>query len=85
LKTQLQEAKIIEEVILKQLNDREQDCENIEDEIDLLKGELEKEKKQSRFTDNSKILDNILKSKKSPNDKKILGYHQKFNLYNTKY
>jgi hypothetical protein len=44
LKSQLLEDKRIEEVILKQLNDREQVCEKLEDEIELLKGELEKEK-----------------------------------------
>ena len=45
LRTQLQEAKIIEEFILKQLNDSEQDYENLEDETVLLKREIEKEKK----------------------------------------
>jgi len=37
LKTQIQEAKIIEEIILKQLNDREQYYDKLEDEIVLLK------------------------------------------------
>jgi hypothetical protein len=69
LKTQLQEAKRIEEVILKQLNDREQDCEKLEAEIVLLKGEIEKEKKQSRFENSSKILNDILNNQRSPNDK----------------
>jgi hypothetical protein len=80
LKTQLQEAKIIEEVILKQLNDREQDCENLEAEIILLKGEIEKEKKQSRFENSSKILNDIINSQRSPSNKTGLGYDQnKFN------
>jgi hypothetical protein len=69
LKTQLQEAKRIEEVILKQLNDREQDYENLEDEIVLLKREIEKEKKQSKFENSSKILNDILNNQRSPNDK----------------
>jgi hypothetical protein len=49
LKSRFLEAKIIEEVILKQLNDREKVCENLEAEIELLKVELEKEKKGSKF------------------------------------
>jgi hypothetical protein len=69
LKTQLQEAKIIEEVILKQLNDREQDYEKLEAEIVLLKREIEKEKKQSKFENSSNILNGILNNQRSPNDK----------------
>jgi hypothetical protein len=77
LKTQLQEAKRIEEVILKQLNDREQDCEKLEAEIVLLKREIEKEKKQSRFENSSKILNDILNNQRSPSNKTGLGYDQK--------
>jgi hypothetical protein len=62
---------------LKQLNDREQNYENIEVKIVLLKREIEKEKKQSKFENNSKILNDNLKNKRSPNDKtRILGYDQ---------
>jgi hypothetical protein len=74
LKSQLLEAKRIEEVILKQLNDREQVCKKLEDEIELLKGEFEKEKKRSKFENSSKILDEILSSQRSPNNKISLGY-----------
>jgi hypothetical protein len=45
LKSQLLEAKIIEEVILNLLSDREKVCEKLEAKIELLKVELEKEKK----------------------------------------
>jgi hypothetical protein len=76
LKSQLLEAKRIEEVILKQLNDREQVCEKLEAEIELLKGEFEKEKKGSKFENSSKILDEILSSQRSPNNKTGLGYTQ---------
>ena len=76
MKTQLQESKIIEEVILKQLNDREQDCEKLEAEIVLLKREIENEKKQSRFENSSKILNDILNIQRSPNYKTWLGYDQ---------
>ena len=39
--------------------------------------ELEKEKKLSKFENNSKILDDIINNKKSSNDKIGLGYDQK--------
>jgi hypothetical protein len=76
LKYQLLEAKRIEEVILNQLNDREQVCEKLEVGIELLKGELEKEKKGSKFENSSNILDKILSSQRSPNHKTHLGYTQ---------
>jgi uncharacterized coiled-coil protein SlyX len=49
LKTQLQEAKRIEEVISKQLNEKEQNCEKLEAEIVLLKRKLEKGNNQSKI------------------------------------
>jgi deoxyribodipyrimidine photolyase len=76
LKYELQEEKRIEEVILKQLTDREQVCKKLEDEIMLLKGELEKEKKESKFENSSKILDEIINSQRLPNNKTSLGYTQ---------
>jgi hypothetical protein len=77
LKTQLQEAKIIEKVISKQLNENQLDCEKLEDEIVFLKRELEKGNNQSRFENNSRILDDILNSKRSSRNKSGLGYDQK--------
>jgi hypothetical protein len=76
LKTQLQEAKIIEEVISKQLNEKQQDCEKLEAEIVFLKRELEKGNNQSRFENSSKILDDILNSQRSSSNKTGLGYDQ---------
>jgi hypothetical protein len=69
LKTQLQESKRIEEILTEQLNEKQQDCEKREAEIVLLKKELEKGKNHSRFENSSKILDDILNSQRSPNDK----------------
>jgi hypothetical protein len=76
LKSQLLEANKIEEVILQQLNDKKQVCEKLEAEIKLLKSEIEKEKKGSQFGNSSKILDEILSSQRSPNNKTGLGYTQ---------
>jgi len=69
LKTQLQEARRNEEVLNKQLNEKQQDCKNIEIEIVELKRELEKGDNQSRFENSSKILNGIINSQISPNDK----------------
>jgi DNA repair exonuclease SbcCD ATPase subunit len=76
LKSQLLEDNKIEEVILQQLNDKKQVCEKLEAEIKLLKSEIEKEKKGSQFGNSSKILDEIISSQRSPNNKTGLGYTQ---------
>jgi hypothetical protein len=65
LKTQLQEFKRIEEVISKQITEKQLDYEKLEDEIVCLKRELEKGNKQSRFKKNSRILDDILNNQRS--------------------
>jgi hypothetical protein len=74
LKTQLQETKRKEEILNKELNEKQQICKILEDEIVQLKGKLEKEDIQSKFENNSKILNNILSSQRSSNDKTGLGY-----------
>jgi hypothetical protein len=76
LKSQLLEANTIEEVILQQLNDKKQVCEKLEAEIKPLKSEIEKEKKGSQFENSSKILDEIINSQRSLNNKTGLGYTQ---------
>jgi hypothetical protein len=76
LKSQLLEANKIEEVILQQLDDKKQICEKLEAEIKMLKSEIEKENKGSQFENSSKILDEILSSQRSPNNKTGLGYTQ---------
>jgi hypothetical protein len=65
LRNQLQEAKIIEEVISKRLNEKQIDCEKLEDEIVFLKRELEKGNNQSRFFFFLRILDGILNIQRS--------------------
>jgi hypothetical protein len=77
LKTQLQEAKRIEEVLTKQLNEKQQDYEKQEAETVLLKKELAKGKNHSIFENSSKILDDIPNSQRSPMDKRGLGYDKK--------
>jgi hypothetical protein len=77
LKTELEETKRIEEVILKQLNDKKKNCEKLEVEIVVLKRELEKGKNHLGFENNSKNLKNILTSKISPSNKTVFGYDTK--------
>jgi hypothetical protein len=55
---------------------KKQVCEKLEAEIKLLKSEIEKEKKGSQFENSSKILDEIISSQRSPNNKTGLGYTQ---------
>jgi hypothetical protein len=69
LKTQLQETKIKEEILNKELNEIQQICMVLEDERVQLKGKLEKEDIRSKFENNSRILNNILISHISSNDK----------------
>jgi hypothetical protein len=77
LKTQLQEAKRIEEVLSKQLNDKEQNCETLEAEIVLLRRKLEKGIDLSKFEISSKILDDILDSQRPSSNKNGLCYDHK--------
>ena len=77
MKTQLQEAKRIEEVIREQLNEKKKDCEKLEDEIILLRKKLEKGTIQSRLENNSKILDDILNSQRPSSNKTRFTFDQK--------
>jgi hypothetical protein len=74
LNNQLQETKIKEEILNKELNEKHQTCKILEDEIIQLKGKLEKGDIQSKFENNSKILNNILSSQRSSTDKTGLRY-----------
>jgi hypothetical protein len=76
LKSHLVEANKIEEVILKQLNDKKQVCEKLEVEIKLLKSEIEKRKNGSQFGKSSKILDEIICIQRPPKNNTSLGYTQ---------
>jgi hypothetical protein len=58
----------------KKLNEKQQTCKKFENEITKLKGKLTKEGSQSKFENNSKILNNIISSQRSSNDKKELRY-----------
>jgi hypothetical protein len=74
---QLKETKIIKEVIIKQLNEKQREFEKIQAEIVHMKKELEKGNNQSRFEDSSKILNDILNNQIPSSNNSGLGYDQK--------
>ena len=74
LKTQLQEAKNIEEDLDLQLIKRIQEYERLGGEIMHLRKKFDEESNKSKFENNSKTLDEILSSQISLRDKSGLGY-----------
>jgi hypothetical protein len=76
LKTQLEETKRREEVVRNQLNKREESCHKMEAEVVNLRKKVEKSNTQVKFLNKSMILDEILDSQRSPNDKSGLGYNK---------
>ena len=85
LKTQLQEAKIIEEILSKRLNDKKQNCEKLEAKIVLLRRKLEKGTNLSKLESSSKILDDILNNQTPSSNKVGPGYDHKENNKGLKY
>jgi hypothetical protein len=70
LKTQIEEAKRIEELLKNQINEKEESCCKLEDEnVDLRK----KVEKSNKFLNSSLILDEILESQRSSYDKSGFG------------
>jgi hypothetical protein len=72
LKFQIEEDKIIEEALKEQLEERDRIIENLEAEIVTLRKDVQKKNMQN----NSKVLDDIINSKKPHHDKTRLGYNQ---------
>jgi hypothetical protein len=71
LKTQIEEAKRIEELLKNQINEKEESCCKLEAEIVDLRKKVEN---SNKFLNSSLILDEILESQRSPYDKSGLGY-----------
>ena len=74
LKNQLQEAKNTKEDLVVLLKKRIQDSEKLEKEIIQLRKWVDEKCIKSKFENNSRILDDILSSQTSSNDKTGLGY-----------
>jgi hypothetical protein len=71
LKIQIEEAKRVEELLKKKINEKEESCHKLEDEVVDLRKKVEK---SNKFLNSSQILSEILESQRSPNDKSGLGY-----------
>ena len=69
LKVQIEEDKIIEEVVKEQLEERDRIIVNLEAEIVTLRKDLQKK----NMKNNSKVLDDIICSQKPHHDKYGLG------------
>jgi hypothetical protein len=71
LKTQLEEAKRMKEVMNIQMMKKEEDCEKIEEEVVTLRVEVVKLNKNLK---SSQVLEDILRCQRSPFNKTCLGY-----------
>jgi hypothetical protein len=73
LKTQPEEAKRVEELLKNQVNEKEESCHKLESEVVDLRNKVDK---SNKFLNSSTILNGILDSQISPNDKSGLGYNK---------
>ena len=71
LKTQIEEAKRVEELLKNQINEKEESYHKLEAKVVYLRKKVEK---SNKFLNSSRILDEILESQRSPCDKSGLGY-----------
>ena len=69
----MEEGRKVEEDLKKQSVEKE---EQLQVEVNILKGKLEEKDKLLRFQDSSKVLDDILSSQRSPATKTSLGFHE---------
>jgi len=72
---QVEEGRKAEEIMKKHYLEKE---EQYQVEVNILKDKLEEKDKLLRFEDNTKILDDILSSQRSPTIKYGLGFHEFF-------
>jgi hypothetical protein len=73
LKTQTKEAKRVEELLKNQVNEKEESCHKLESEVVDIRNKVDK---SNKFLNSSTILNGILDSQISPNDKSGLGYNK---------
>jgi hypothetical protein len=71
LKTKIEEAERVEELLKNQINEKEESCHKLEVEVVDLRKKVEK---SNKFLNSSLILNEILESQRSLNDKSGLGY-----------
>ena len=76
LKVKLEIAKMIEETLKKQLEEKEMIWVELENEIVSLRGKLQRKNTKQNFGKSTKILYQIISSQRSVYDKSGLGYNQ---------
>jgi chromosome segregation ATPase len=76
IKTQIEEAKRVEELLKNKVNEKEESCHKLEAKVIDIRKKVEKPNTHIKFMNNSTILDEILDSQRSPNDKSGLGYNK---------
>ena len=76
LRTQLEEAKRMEEWLKNQVNEKDESCHKMEEEVVDIRRKVDKSNNHIKFMKNSAILDEILDSQRSPNDKSGLQYNK---------
>ena len=76
LKTQVEGARRIEEVLKYQLDEKERACQKLEMEVVDLRKKDEKNDAHAKFKNSSTILGEILDCQRSPFDKTGLGYNK---------
>ena len=72
----MEEAKVIEESLRKQLEEKEEIQEELEKEIVVLRRKLQKENIKQNFNKSIEILNQIIDSQRPIHDKTRLGYNQ---------
>ena len=77
LKVQWEEAKVIEESLRKQLEEKGEIQVELEKEIVVLRRKLQKENTKQSFNKSTKILNQIIDSQRPIHDKTGLGYNQR--------
>ena len=77
LKIKLEEAKMIEESLRKQLKEKEGIQIELEKEIVSLRRKLQKESIKQKFDKSTEILDQIINNQRPIHDKSGLGYNQR--------
>jgi len=69
----MEEGRKSEQILKKKCLEKE---EQLQVEVNILKGKLEDKDKLLRFQDSTKVLDDILNSQRSPTIKTGLGFHE---------
>lgn len=57
--------------------EKEEQCQRLEVEVNILEGKLEEKDKNLKFQDSTNIFDNIISNQRSPSIKYVLGFQRR--------